>query len=87
MATQDPSGREPLSTGRVLFTLGIVTTVFSVAVGLLVLFFIPGGCTFLSGLELVILAGLFLIGLVALLAGKLLLHKMTRTQAKPGDIQ
>ncbi len=56
----------------------IFTTVFSVVAGLLVWFVIPSACSFVSSLELVLLAGLFLIGLVALLVGKVLLHKMVK---------
>ncbi len=60
---------------KVLCTVGAFIAVFSLVMGLLVLFVIPSRCSFVSSLLLFILGGLFLIGLLNLLIGKLLLRK------------
>ncbi len=44
---------------------------FSLVMGLLVLFVIPGGCSLLGGIELLILAFMFLIGIIILFIGQL----------------
>ena len=56
---------------------GAFTVVFSLVVGLLVLFVIPGACSFVSGLELIILGFLFIVGVATFFLGNaLLLRKM-----------
>ncbi|MFC2022293.1 hypothetical protein ACFLTR_03690 [Chloroflexota bacterium] len=56
---------------------GAFTTAFSLAVGLLVLFVIPGACTFVSGLHLIFLGFLFIIGVFAFFLGNVLSRKKT----------
>ncbi len=65
--------------GSVLRIAGAFTAVFSLAVGLLVLFVIPSACTFVSSLQLAILGVLFLGGLFVFLFGLVL----SRRKAKP----
>ncbi len=49
---------------------------FSLIMGLLVLFVIPGGgCSFLGGIELLILACLFLVGLFIFIFGQIKRHR------------
>jgi len=69
MIKQNPVGSSLLRIG------GAFTAVFSLAVGLLVLFIIPGACTFLSGLELIFLGFLFIIGVLAFFFGNALSRK------------
>jgi hypothetical protein len=80
MGNSSPRTTSLHRTGRQLSILGIVLAVFSVVVGLLVLFVIPGGCAFLGGLELVILAGLLLAGVFTWLAGRLVLRRANKAQ-------
>jgi hypothetical protein len=54
---------------------GAFTVVFSLVVGLLVLFVIPGACSFVSGLELIILGFLFIVGVVTFFLGNALLRR------------
>ncbi len=56
---------------------GAFTAVFSLVVGLLVLFVIPGACSFVSGLQLIILGFLFVVGTFAFFLGNALLRKKT----------
>ena len=60
--------RSPVDLG-ILRTAGAFTAVFSLVVGLLVLFVIPGACSFVGGLQLVLLGFLFLAGVFAFLLG------------------
>ncbi len=66
---------EQLSIGKVLWILGIVTSAFSVGVGLLVMYVIPSSCSWLTSLELGILGLLFIAGLATLVTGKLMMRK------------
>ncbi len=67
----------PNLTGKELLRLaGGFVAVFSLVMGLLVLFVIPGACSFLGGLQLVILALLFILGGLGFLVG----HHMIRRQ-------
>ncbi len=72
MVTTTMGRGTPLSASQVLTTTGAVTTIFSLVAGLLVLFVIPGACSFLGGLELVMLAFLFVFGVAAFALGKFL---------------
>ena len=65
-------------TGSTLRLGGAFTTVFSVVAGLLVLFVIPVACTFVSGIQLIILGFLFVIGLLVFLLGQALVWKQKR---------
>ncbi len=79
MVKQNPT------TSNVLRTGGAFTAVFSLAMGLLVLFVIPGACTFVNGLGLLILSFLFVAGVIAFFLGKgLLRKKMVETNPKGG---
>ncbi len=71
MIRQDSVGISILRIG------GALTAVFSLVMGLLVLFVIPGACTFVSGLLLVVLGFLFIIGVLAFFLGNVLLHRKT----------
>ncbi len=72
------------STGTSLLRIvGGFTAVFSLAVGLLVLFVIPGACTFVSGLQLIILGFLFLAGVLAFFLGNALLRKKRKVETNP----
>ncbi len=69
--------------GSLLRIGGAFTAVFSLVVGLLVLFVIPGACTFVSGLQLIFLGFLFVIGVLAFFLGNALLRKkMVETNPK-----
>lgn len=72
MVTTTMGRGTPLSASQVLTTTGLVTTLFSVVAGALVLFVIPGACSFLGGLEVVMLAFLFVFGVAAFTVGKIL---------------
>ena len=61
--------------GSVLRIAGAFTAIFSLAVGLLVLLVIPGACSFVSGVQLIVLGFLFIIGVLAFFLGNALLHK------------
>ena len=74
--------------GSLLRIGGAFTAVFSLAVGLLVLFVIPGACSFVSGLELIFLVFLFIIGVLAFFLGNALSRKKiveTNPKGSPGD--
>ncbi len=60
---------------RLLCIVGAVIAGFSVVMGLLVLFVIPGACNFLGGLALILLGFLFIMGVVASLLGLVLLRR------------
>ncbi len=57
---------------------GAVTTLFSLVTALLVLFVLPGGCSFVGIIELFGLVVLFFAGLVAFGIGKVLLPRFGR---------
>ncbi len=77
--------QSPTTTSSILRTGGAFTAVFSLAMGLLVLFVIPGACTFLSGLELLILGFLFVAGVIAFFIGNgLSRKKMVEINPKGG---
>lgn len=67
---------------RLLCVVGAVIAGFSVVMGLLVLFVIPGACAFLGGLELILLGFLFIIGVTASLLGLVLLRRRRKIEAR-----
>lgn len=81
--TQDPIGSSPSSILRIA---GAFTAIFSLVMGMLVLFVIPSACTFLGGLELLILTALFVFGVSAFLVGTILSRKSRKGQAKQEGI-
>ncbi len=70
--------------GSVLRIAGAFTAIFSLAVGLLVLFVIPSACSFVSGLLLIFLGFLFIIGGLAFLLGSVMLRRK-RVESNPKD--
>lgn len=70
--TQSPIGSSPSSMLRIA---GAFVAVFSLVVGLLVLFAIPVACSFLGSLQLLILGTLFVLGVIAFLAGTAISRK------------
>ena len=64
--------------GSVLRIGGAFTAGFSLVVGLLVLFAIPGACIFVTGLELLILGFFFIGGVIAFLLGEISSRKKVR---------
>ncbi len=69
---QDPIGSSPSSVLRIA---GAFTAIFGLVMGMLVLFVIPGACSFLGGLQLLILTALFVLGVSAFLVGTILSRK------------
>ncbi len=67
--------RQKLERSSLLRIVGAFVAAFSVAMGLLVLFVIPGACSFVGGLQLLILAFLFIIGVFTFLLGQVLVWK------------
>ncbi len=65
-------------TGKTLRIGGAFTAIFSLAMGLLVLFVIPSACTFVGSLQLAILGLLFLGGLFVFLFGLVLSRREVR---------
>ena len=63
--------------GSVLRTVGIIITLLSLGMGLLVLFVIPGN-NYGSGLLLILLSGFLIVGLVLLFIGKISQHRAIR---------
>ncbi len=61
-----PSRNSPLTIG------GAIMAAFGLVMGLLVLFVIPGRYRLFSGIQLIILGAVFIIGLLALALGMLL---------------
>ena len=61
--------RHPTGTNDVLRIAGAFVAVFSLVVGMLVLFVIPGSCSFVGGLELLMLSLLFILGVITFLLG------------------
>ncbi len=75
--------QNPITSSRLLRVGGAFTAVFSLAVGLLVLLVIPGACTFVSGLQLVFLSFLFVVGVLIFFLGNALSRKkMVETNPK-----
>ncbi len=72
VTAQSPIGSSPSSILRIA---GAFIAIFSVVVGMLVLFVIPSACTYLGGLELFILTALFVLGVSAFLVGTVLSRK------------
>lgn len=64
---------------------GAFTAVFSLAMGLLVLYVIPVACSFVGSLQLAILALLFVGGVLAFLIGVVLSRRKRKAGAEPGD--
>lgn len=52
--------------------LGGVLAAFSLVMGLLIVFVIPGGCSFVGGIQLFMLGFLFIIGLLCFFLGQAL---------------
>ncbi len=79
--------RQDFVGGSVLRIGGAFTAVFSLVVGLLILFAIPGACTFVSGLQLIFLGFLFIIGVLTFFLGNALSRKK-RVETNPkGDLK
>ena len=72
MIRQSPVSNDLLSLG------GAVTMVFSAAMGALILFVIPGACSFVGGLQVLILGFVFVMGGLAFLLGKILLWRRNK---------
>ncbi len=72
MDNQNPTSRSLVRVG------GAFTAVFGLVVGLLVLFVIPSACSFLTSLELLILAFLFVGGVLTFFLGDALLRRKAR---------
>ncbi len=79
MIKQNPVGSSLLRIG------GAFTAVFSLVVGLLVLFVIPGACNFVSGLQLIFLGFLFIIGALAFFLGAVLSRQKRKVEADQRD--
>jgi len=75
MVTFNPTFNPNLTGKELLRLTGGFVAVFSLVVGLLVLFVIPGACSFLGGLQLVILGLLFVTGSLGFLVGHHMIHK------------
>ncbi|MDO9066094.1 MAG: hypothetical protein Q7U96_03310 [Chloroflexota bacterium] len=58
---------------------GLVIVVSSLVASLLILFVLPGSCSFVSGLLLLFSIGLLLVGLVMLIVRKVMLHRAHRS--------
>ena len=69
---QDSIGSSPSSILRIA---GAFTAIFSLVIGMPVLFVIPNACTYLGGLQLLILTALFVFGVSAFLVGTILSRK------------
>ncbi len=78
MVTLNPGNVSIQKNGRTLTILGAVMSIFSLVVGLLVLFVIPGRYPAVVGLELLMLAALFVVGIFLFVAGKIIERRMGR---------
>ncbi len=65
-------------TGTILRVGGGFTAVFSLAIGLLVLFVIPSTCSFVGSIQLLILGLLFIGGVLTFLVGLLLSQRKAK---------
>ena len=74
--TQSPLGSSPSSTLRIG---GAFVAIFSLAVGALVVFAIPGACSFVGGLQVLIFGFLFILGVIGFLVGTALSRKSRRS--------
>ena len=70
-----------VGSSSLLRVVGAFVAIFSLAMGMLVLFVIPGACTFVGSLELVILSFLFVIGGLVFLLGATLSWKKRKAEA------
>jgi hypothetical protein len=61
--------RHPTGTNDVLRIAGAFVAIFSLVMGMLILFVIPGACSFVGSLELLMLGFLFILGVIAFLWG------------------
>ena len=77
------ANQNPTSSSLLLRTGGAFTAVFSLVMGLLVLFVIPSACSFLSGLELIILGFLFIVGVASFFLGNALLRRKMGQRLTP----
>lgn len=68
----------PLAGSTALRVGGAFTAVFSVVVGVIILFALPVACSFVGGLELIILGFLFIIGVLAFFIGVVLSWRKRR---------
>ncbi len=75
MIKQHPVGNGLLSVG------GGFIMVFSVVMGLIILFVIPGGCSFVGSLQLIILGFLFVGGVLTFFLGVALSWKKRKAEA------
>lgn len=64
--TQRPVGSSPSSILRIG---GAFVTLFSLVMGTLVVFVIPGACTFVGSLQVLIFGFLFVLGVISFLVG------------------
>lgn len=75
MVSLNPTFKPNLTGKELLRLTGGFVAVFSLVMGLLVLFVIPGACSFLGGLQLVILTLLFITGSLGFLVGHRRIHR------------
>ncbi len=64
---------------------GAFTAVFSLVMGIFILFVIPIACSFVGSLQLLILGFLFVGGVLAFLFGVVLSREKRKAKAKPKD--
>ena len=57
---------------RVLSLAGGFTAVFSLVIGILLVFVVPGACSFVGAIQLLIIGFLFIAGIATFLIGKVL---------------
>ncbi len=67
--------QSPEDNSSIVRIAGAFVAIFSLVVSLLVLFVIPGACTFVGGLQLLILGLLFILGAVAFVIGTIFSRK------------
>ncbi len=67
--------KRPINGTDMLRIGGAFTAIFSLAMGLLVLYVIPTACSFLGSLQLIILGFLFIAGLLSFFLGYALMRK------------
>jgi predicted membrane channel-forming protein YqfA (hemolysin III family) len=75
MVSWNLSINRDITYSELLRITGGFVAVFSLVMGLLVLFVLPASCSFLGGLELLILIMLFLMGGVGYLVGEFLVRR------------
>ena len=75
MINQEPLIEQRTTSGDLLCIGGGIAAAFGLAIGLLLLFVMPGACTFLSGLQLTFMGFLFIAGIISFLLGRVLLWR------------